>query len=133
MYVEGYAVIKYSEAGTSALTPEEELWQEVLVTNVMDAVKYSPEDDCRRNEAARDRREAYSWIAGNSQGFREVATLAGFDPDFVRDAFRAGRIDLDALKGKGCEKRAKKGKRKTTEWQPIDTAQKEKRHLDLAG
>ena len=67
-------------------TPERDLWRAVVSQAVMDASwkqtgKHENVGDSRIN---RDR--ARAWLLGNSADFREVCSLADFDPDAVRES-----------------------------------------------
>lgn len=43
------------------------------------------------------RQQAHRWLSGVSKDFSMVCSLAGFDPDFIRDAYRAGKIDYTTI------------------------------------
>lgn len=78
----------------STISPEQRLWQSVLYRAVMDATDPDPGSD----ETIRAKRDALSWLRGGGKDYRKVCSLAGVDPDFIRDAFLAGRINRDLLK-----------------------------------
>lgn len=75
---------------------EKTLWQQVLVQAVHDAL--SPN---KLGKGAKgggmitelDRHLAAQWISRGGHDFRLVCSLAGVDPDFLREAFNNGRID----------------------------------------
>lgn len=63
------------------ICPRRALWREVLLIGLEDAAgDYEP-----------------GWIG--SRDFATVCILAGFEPDFVRDRWRAGLIDVQPRKG----------------------------------
>ncbi len=112
-----------NEAGFSR-----QLWQSVIIRAVMDAARDDmdeiegdidddPESIRSRNVRRRayntEQRQADAWLRGNSDDFRHVCHLAGFDPDFIRDAYTAGRINVDDLKG-GEDARRRYAERKET-------------------
>lgn len=82
------------------MTPEQTLWQEVVIQAVIDALWAGNEFTPRGTyaPAATYRGQASAWIEGNSENYRFACEMAGFDPDFLREAFIAGRIDVDSLK-----------------------------------
>lgn len=75
------------------MTPENHLWQAVLLQAVTDAT-YRGETEA----LCRARHEADVWIRRGSKDFYQVCNLALIDPDFVRDAYVGGRIDADVLR-----------------------------------
>jgi len=75
------------------MTPEQRLWQAVVYRAAMDALNPTDSD-----EGLKAQREADVWLRRNSKDFRRVCNLAGIDPDFIRDAYVAGRIDAQLLK-----------------------------------
>jgi hypothetical protein len=78
------------------MSPEQHLWQKVVEQAFVDATAgAAPSDDAR---AGTDRRKASDWIRGCGRDFRMVCGLAGMDPDFLSDAFRAGRVQRVFLK-----------------------------------
>lgn len=68
--------------------PERALWQSVIITALQDACNPLPVN--RETRRAKD--EAAAWLARGGKRFREVCQWAGFDPDFIRDAYLSGRI-----------------------------------------
>jgi hypothetical protein len=80
--------------GGNTITGAERLWQEVVLMAVTDATNPAPHN----SEEYQAKVEARDWLEDGRSDFRRVCNLAGMDPDFVRDAFRAGRIDRDALR-----------------------------------
>jgi hypothetical protein len=80
--------------GGNAMTGEQRLWQEVVLMAVTDATNPAPHNA----EEYRAKVEARDWLEGGRSDFRRVCDLAGMDADFVRDSYRSGRIDRDALR-----------------------------------
>ncbi len=79
---------------------EQVFWQNVLLMAVHDATIPSDQmtDEGRRNRDAAD-----SWIRSAGRDFKRVCSWAGFDPEFIHDAYVAGRIDGVALRnGRGA-------------------------------
>lgn len=68
------------------------MWQAVILLAVEDALLTGAEN-------VKERHKADSWLRGMSKNFRLVCSLAGMDPDFIRDAYVAGRIDVKILAG----------------------------------
>ncbi|MEY4863780.1 MAG: hypothetical protein RLZ51_1875 [Pseudomonadota bacterium] len=61
----------------------QQLWRRVVLQAVRDALVLTlPAKD---PAVKRDRREARAWIERGGKDFQEVCTLAGFEPDVVRD------------------------------------------------
>lgn len=75
------------------MTPEQRLWQSVLLTAVQDAVY-----DGENVELQNAQRAAAIWLDKAGRDFREVCTLAGMDPQFIADAWRNGKLTKDSLK-----------------------------------
>lgn len=74
-------------------TPEQELWQTVVYNAILESL-YPGEGRERRNA----KRDAIRWIEFGGRDFKRVCSLAGLDPDFIQDAWRAGRFNLADLK-----------------------------------
>ncbi len=106
-----------------------QLWQSVIIRAVLDAarddmdeIEADMDDDketiriknVRRRAYNTEQRQADAWLRGNSEDFRHVCSLAGFDPGFIRDAYMAGRINVDDLKG-GEEARKRYAERKESQ------------------
>lgn len=81
-----------------AAEPENLLWQSVIFQAAVDA---TADPDCKNDTERHARRDARDWLGGGGRDFREVCSLAGFDPDFIRKAFMDGRIDREILKAAG--------------------------------
>lgn len=47
-----------------------------------------------------ERREADRWFRQGGEDFHHVCSLAGFDPDFIREAFLAGRLTSGTLRSR---------------------------------
>jgi hypothetical protein len=75
------------------ITPEQKLWQAVVYRAFADATDSSPD-----HATSREKSEAISWIKGNGRNYRQVVTMAGMCPDFLRDAFLAGRVNAKLLR-----------------------------------
>ena len=101
------------------------LWQSVLVQAVSDAlseintttashlsVKRFTARACERRIRSKECADADSWLRGGGKDFRHVCSLAGFDPDFIRDSYVSGRmskLDLDgSALGRARKEREKK-------------------------
>ncbi len=80
--------------GGNTMTGEQRLWQEVVLMAVTDATNPAPHN----SEEHRAKVEARDWLEDGKSDFRRVCDLAGMDPEFVRDAYRSGRINRDALR-----------------------------------
>lgn len=74
------------------LTPEKKLWQAVLIVAIRDAMLSVSSQNSRTNKEYADR-----WLRDCGRDFRVVCTLAGMDPEFVSERYRAG-MDLTALR-----------------------------------
>lgn len=70
------------------------MWQSVVLKAVTDAYGIGTGDTHAPHIA---RRQADIWLRGNSPDFRMVCALAGMDPDFIREAYVSGRINVDAI------------------------------------
>ena len=70
------------------MSPEQILWQSVLMQAARDATAPKPGD----KETIRAKVEADVWFRRGGKQFRQVCMMAGFDPDFIRDAYIGGRI-----------------------------------------
>ncbi len=83
-----------------ALTPETLLWQTVVLVAVTDAVTpvlAQAHQGSNASTSAIDQRHARAWITGNGDDYRATCTLAGIDPDMLRDRYLAGQIDPRTL------------------------------------
>ena len=76
------------------MSPEQILWQSVLMQAARDATAPNPGD----KETIRAKVEADAWFRRGGKQFRQVCMMAGFDPDFIRDAYIGGRIDGKLLR-----------------------------------
>ena len=79
------------------MTPEHRLWQQVVLQAFRDATNDFNESGV--SDSAVAKRQSIAWIEGGGAEFQKVCALAGFDPDFLREAFLSGRVDSDALRG----------------------------------
>lgn len=81
------------------IPPQQLLWQAVVLRALYDATNDHPTGYKRKHapgssrEETRYRLQAIAWITEGGDDFRAVCTLAGLDPDFIQDAFMAGKID----------------------------------------
>lgn len=66
---------------------ERELWQAVLEQAINDACYEGDKQETLREGVVADR-----WIRRNTRDFQQVCTLAGMDPDFIREAYMAGKL-----------------------------------------
>lgn len=77
------------------MSAEQILWQAVVLKALEDALNdglaSSPDDRRARDDAQR-------WLEGGGRDFHRVCALAGWDSDFIRDAYRGGRIDRARLR-----------------------------------
>lgn len=67
---------------------EQRLWQAVVERAILAAFGVDNSTEGRREQAVADK-----WLRRNSKDFRETCTLAGVDPDFLREKYIAGKID----------------------------------------
>ena len=103
------------------MTPERELWQAVVFQAVIDATTKAPIRPVRKpgeptatfqarvhtyNENKRIRDDAVSWLTSCGRGLRNACELAGMDPHFISESYRAGRIDRKILKAASETRRA---------------------------
>jgi hypothetical protein len=70
------------------ISPEQILWQSVVLRALLDAT----------GNDEKERTEADAWIRFGGKKFQAVVTMAGMCPDFVRDAYIAGRVNPDLLR-----------------------------------
>jgi hypothetical protein len=75
-------------------SPERMMWQMVLLTAIEDAML--PARSSAEDIAAK--RDAHRWLRKGDEDFRAVCNYAGFDPDHVRDAYLAGRIQVEVTR-----------------------------------
>lgn len=75
------------------ISPAKRLWQAVIYRALIDAHYTGGNKD-----ALREHRIADEWFRFGGRDFREVCALAGQDPDFVREAYINGRIDMRLLR-----------------------------------
>jgi len=78
------------------MTPEQKMWQSVVVKAALDATSNpsSSSDDYIA------KKNADAWLRTGGRDFKEVCSLAGLDPDFIREAYIGGRINADLLRSK---------------------------------
>lgn len=72
------------------------LWQTVVHTAILDATALR-KDGNNPGAPRAERAAADAWIRSGGKWFRHVCALAGYDPDFLRGAYLAGRIDRAVL------------------------------------
>ena len=82
------------------MTPEQTLWQSVVVKAALDATSNAPSS----SDDYLAQKMADAWIRRGGSDFKEVCNLAGIDPDFIRDAYIEGRINADLLRAKDLSK-----------------------------
>ena len=96
-------------------SPETTLWQSVIIQALRDAAWTPPlngaqtrstEIDHRRSVLDRD--AADTWFRRAGRHFRKVCSDAGFDPDFIHEAYTSGRIDIAQLRASEETKRARR-------------------------
>ena len=59
---------------------ERALWYNVIMQAITDAMKLHNKNKYKR----RDANAAIDWLLGDSEDYRTVCSLAGFDPDYLR-------------------------------------------------
>lgn len=67
-------------------SPEVELWKAVVTQAVIDASWHQTGKHESVGDSIVNRDQARAWLLGNSTDFRNVCTMAGFDPDAVRES-----------------------------------------------
>ena len=78
------------------MTPEQKLWQSVVVKAALDATANYPAS----SEDHLAQKQADEWLREGGADFKEVCNLAGLDPDFIQQAYIGGRINADLLRSK---------------------------------
>lgn len=73
------------------------LWQSVIVTAIMDAVRPKPNTNSGLSEWRRNQREADQWIRDKRPEFRTACLYAGLDPDFIHDRYTSGVITCERI------------------------------------
>jgi len=73
------------------MSKEQALWQAVVDQALQDALQ--SDDDKSITQLERDRTRI--WLTRGSQDFDDVTSMAGYDPDFIREAYVSGRITPD--------------------------------------
>lgn len=76
------------------MSPEQHLWQRVVLQALDDALADNPASV----ENRRAKRDARLWLDHGGRNFRHVCAMTGWDPDFIRDKWKAGRIDRKLLR-----------------------------------
>ena len=82
-----------TRAEAVGLSPEQALWQRVVMQALLDATR-----DAKGQEATMAKRAADTWIRDGGRHYRDVCAMAGMEADFIRDAYIAGRINRDRLR-----------------------------------
>ena len=87
---------------------EQKLWQAVISRAVLDAGWSGKERDYdgSLNIEATEKGRADAWLSSGSKDFRAVCDLAGIDPDFLRDSYRSGRLDLEVFSASEKKRRS---------------------------
>lgn len=49
------------------------------------------------NDSQHTQRWAQEWLTGNSRGFNIICAIAGIEPDFLRDRFSNGDLDVSKI------------------------------------
>jgi hypothetical protein len=89
---------------TDEASPERRLWQQVILQAVRDAESISSKRISATGETGGyGARKAREWIVDCGRDFRLVCAMAGWDADFVSEAFRDGRLTLDRIADAGPE------------------------------
>ena len=70
------------------MSKEQALWQAVVDQALQDALQ--SDDDKSITQLQRD--GARVWLSRGRQDFDDVCAMAGYDPEFIRDAYVNGRI-----------------------------------------
>ena len=81
---------------------EMELWQEVVRKGVVDALRPANTQDPQERYYRRDARH---WIRNKTKDFQVCCDLAGWDADFISEAYNNGRIDFEKLETLGLGRR----------------------------
>lgn len=80
------------------------LWQSVILTAILDALRPMPNNKSNLSEWRCNQREADQWIRDKRPEFRTACYYAGLDPDFICDRYTSGAITWGEIGA------AKKGK-----------------------
>ena len=86
---------------------EQRLWQQVVFLAVKDALE--PDEPIRAHGSGKvlrywpsiDKLNAIWWIHDGGREYETACNLAEIDPEFLREAFIAGRVDTELL-SKAC-------------------------------
>ncbi len=80
------------------MTPEQRLWQAVVFQAARDAtaIRTTRGKANGAGTSSLDKSQADSFLRGG-RDLHFVCSLAGLDPEFIRDAYRNGRIERSAL------------------------------------
>lgn len=73
------------------------LWQSVVLTAVMDALRPRPNNHSNISDWRRNQREGDQWIRDKRPEFRVVCGYAGLDPDFVSEQYVSGAITWEKI------------------------------------
>ena len=73
------------------VTPERMLWQAVVHKAFLDAL--CPKENQNSADQVKATREAIVWIERGGKDFQQVCSMAGMDPDFLREAYLRGRMN----------------------------------------
>lgn len=80
-------------------SPDRLLWQSVIERAIFDAsVQREKIGSGSSGTSAMQREQADNWLRRNTEDYRTVCALAGVDPDFLREAYTSGRIDIRAFR-----------------------------------
>lgn len=84
-----------------AKTPEQGLFLAVIERAILDAHWSGDRWTAAGNPRPEymEQKRADSWLRSGSRDFYDVCAMAGIDGDFLRDAYRAGRINADLFRG----------------------------------
>jgi len=81
------------------MTPEQKLWQSVVVKAALDATSNAPSS----SDDYSAQKQADAWFRKGGSDFKEVCSLAGLDPDFIQEAYVGGRINAELLRSKDAK------------------------------
>lgn len=81
-------------------SPERALWQSVILQAIHDALWTDVNGKELTGERKKDKFQADHWLRGGGRDFKIACQCAGFDHDFIRDAYVSGRIKPENLHSK---------------------------------
>ena len=85
------------------MTPEQTLWQSVVVKAALDATSNPLPNTKDYTYQDLAKKQADAWFRKGGSDFKEVCSLAGLDPDFIQEAYVGGRINAELLRSKDAK------------------------------